>query len=278
MQKHTQRHRTADTGLGTGTSAMYRSNIKVWSLSLAAIAVLAVGFGEQARVRGFINDGRSRISRMMLFHEANWEEIGASNLSARVSKEQLVRVSGLKDGQEMLQIDLGELESRLMAIPWLESVQIQKKLPSTISIRYTVHHAHALSLRKGKLWSISTFGHWIAPLERGEVLDLPVMINEESMAFEILWLDALETELGAHLLQIHEVGYQMANSRATAILELQYQSQALKISLVASGKPMQEQLTRLKQVVQYLIKNNILVSSVDLRLGKKVVVNVGKRP
>ena len=256
----------------------YRSNIKVLSLSLATIAAVALTIGERTRVRSFIDDGRSRISRMMLLQEATWEEIGASNLSVRVSKEQLNNVSGLKTGQEMLQIDLDELEARLLTIPWIESVQIQKKLPSTISVRYTVHYAHALGLRKGKLWSISSLGHWIAPLAKGEVLDLPVLSNEDTIPLEMLWLDALETELGTHLLQIHEIGFQAASSKLTALLELQYQSQTLKISLAASGKPMQEQLTRLKQVVQYLIKNNILVSSVDLRLGKKVVVNVGKRP
>ena len=261
--------------------AIHRPNIKVLSLSLATILAVALAYGERSRMQSFIQEGRSRISHMMLLDQVLWEEVGASNLSARVSKEQLTAASGLKNGQEMLQIDLAELESRLMTLPWIESVQIQKKLPSTISIRYTVHYAHALGLRKGKLWLISSFGHWIAPfnaLARGEVLDLPILANEDSIPLEMLWLDALETELGSHLLQIHEINYQPSNSKLTALLEIQYQSQALKISLTAGGKPAPEPLTRLKQVVQYLIKNNILVSNVDLRLGKKVVVNVGKRP
>ncbi len=261
--------------------AIQRPNIKVLSLSLATIALFGLAFGERSRMQGFIAEGSSRISRLMLLDQVVWEEVGASNLSSRISKEQLTAASGLKNGQEMLQINLAEVESRLMALPWIESVQIQKKLPSTISIRYTVHYAHALGLRKGKLWLISSFGHWIAPLNNfahGEALDLPVLANEDSIPMELLWLEALETELSTHLLQIHEIGFQTSSSKLTALLELQYQSQSLKTSLTASGKPMQEPLTRLKQVVQYLIKNNILVSNVDLRLGKKVVVNVGKRP
>jgi cell division protein FtsQ len=230
------------------------------------------------RVATLIETARHRISSMMLLEQVVWEEVGSTNLSAQVTKDLMWEASGLRLGQEMLGIDLNDLEKRLLSIPWVESAQIQKKLPSTLLVRYTVHHARAIGLRQGRPWKISSTGLWVAPVASGPAMDLPVLTGADTLGMELRWLDALERELNGPLLQIHEVNFSASSGKLTAIAELQFSSQSAKVRVLASGAPAQDTLNRLNRVVQYLIKNNILVSTIDLRPGKKVVVNVGKRP
>lgn len=255
-----------------------RLKIKMIALSLVASAAIGLGVFERGRVERFIEQGRARVSQMMRLETLVWEEVGASNLSNRVSKEMLLSVSQLKLGQEMLPIDLDALEKRLLSVPWIESLQIQKKLPSTILVRYTVHQARAFGLRKGKLWLVSSGGKWIAPFSPDLSLDLPLLAREDSTELELSWLEALENGLGSLLVQVHEVSFSRDRSRSSALVELQYTSQSVKLMILGAGRPAPDSLDRLKRVVQYLIKNNILVATVDLRMGKKVVVNVGGSP
>lgn len=261
-------------------------NIKIFVVSIAALAATSATIFESRRVHNLIEGWRTqfsnRISQMMRLEQVNWEEVGTSNLSSRVSKGLLWKTSNLVMGQEMLKISLSDLESKLASIPWIESVQIQRKLPSTIDVRYTVHQAYALGIKKGKLWSISSAGKWIAPLGNDSSLDLPLLTNEETLTYELSWLEGLENALGNLIFQIHELRFVHQKTeervRGTVLVDLQYPSRNIKVSIVAMGLPEQGALSRLKRVVQYLIKNNILVSTIDLRPGKKVVVNVGKRP
>lgn len=239
------------------------------ALSLATIAALGL-----ALPRARLSD---RLSRTLKLDQVIWDETGSTNLSARVSKELLWSMSGLSYGQEILRIDLAELERRIGAVPWIESVQIQKRLPSTLSVHYTTHQARFLGIHKGKTWFISSKGTWITPIDDGAWLDLPVYSGDESgVAAALVWTESLEKELQPFLLQVHEIN--LVGNKMTSLIEVKYASQALKVTVVGYSRPTLSDLSRLNRVVQYLIKNNILVSAIDLRPGKKVVVNVGKRP
>lgn len=214
----------------------------------------------------------------MRLQQVDWQEVGKSNLSSLVTKEVLWKATELEMGQEMLPIRLEELEKKILAVSWVESVQIQKRLPSTLVVRYTTHNARATALRKGKLWTISSTGEWIAPLGKLH-LDLPVIMTAQEPQAAIKWLDVLESDLRPYVAQVHEVkGNAGSATRFSALIDLKYPSKPAKVTLLAGDEPSPENLDRLKRVVQYLIKNNILVSTIDLRPGKKVVVNVGQRP
>lgn len=269
-----------------GPKAPRGRKLRVYALSLAGAAALALTLTQGHRVTSVVETASdrltknisSRISSVLKLDQVVWEEVGSTNLSHKVTQELLWSMSDLKIGQEMLKIDLKALESRLLGVPWIESVQLQKKLPSTLHVKYTVHHARALGLKKSKLWSVSSHGSWIAPVGAESAVDLPLLVGESTVDQELLWLDTLEKELGALLHQVHEVNFAPETSKLTALIELRFTSQPLKISLVANGMPTPESINRLRRVVQYLIKNNILISTIDLRPGKKVVVNVGRSP
>lgn len=260
-------------------------HIKVFAVSLVSVAAVGLALLKGPSVfEKLRHQVHSKISAHMKLEEIIWEEVGSTNLSNKITKEDLWKISDLKNGQEMLPIKLSDLEKKLLSLPLIESVQIQKKLPSTLFIKYTAHHARALGVRNNKPWLISSSGKWIAPIRHDldYPTDLPIMLNEDELASELMWLDGLEKELAGVLVHVHEVNSLFRASsihdRTSAIIELSYPSQRVKVQLIGPSKPQPESYIRLKRVVQYLIKNNILVSVIDLRPGKKVVVNVGKRP
>lgn len=233
-----------------------------------------------------------KAGKWVKLEEIVWQESGSTNLSSKVSKNQLLHASGLNLGDSLLALDLAETEKKILNVPWIESVRLQKKLPSQLVIDYTVHEARALGIRGNRVWFISSEGRWIAPIEKGapQDSDLPFLADAARVESQLLWLETLEADLNPYLLQVHELRLvdrpllERPRSESSsnfmqmqAIVEIKYASRSAKISLLAQEKPQVDSLNRLKHVVQYLIKNNILVSSLDMRSGQKVVVNVGKR-
>ncbi|GEM_PF-1610191 len=232
-----------------------------------------------------------RVSRNFLLEEIEWQEIGDSNLSAFVTQELLWQTSGLRKGDEVLKVQLSEIEARLLSIPWIESVQIQKKIPSSLLVQYSVHAARALLLKKNQLWFLSNGGQIIAPASEMRTVnssDLPVVIP--ALTSDGGELDAALSVMNA-LEEASRVVYEvrLAKDRIVVLSELPYLSAGRKLELwfrngdkkdvgeAPADLQIDSALNRLNRVAQYLIKNNILVSSIDLRGAKKVVVNVGKR-
>lgn len=268
-------------------TAPYRRSIVVFGaagMAVVGLVVLAILEGPwiygsiALKLQRFCEAHFSRkISSLMRLQEVSWEELGTSNLSYRAPSTLLWDVSGLRIGQEILAIDLKELEKKLLAVPWLESVHIQKMLPATLRVRYVIYQARALAVRKGRLWLISASGKWIAPVDAGVgevLLDLPVLSNEDTIQRELAWLDALEREAPANVAAIHEINLLTAASKMTAVVELKYGSRARKVNVIALDKPQPEGLTHLKRVMEYVVKNGIEVSAIDIRPGTRVIVNV----
>lgn len=254
--------------------ARRRNRFKVLAFSVASVLAVFFSVAKGPNLA-------KQIGNVMRLEQVEWEEVGSTNLSKLVTKDMLRKAGELTKGEEMLPIDLGELETKLRAVPWIESVYIQKKLPSTLYIRYTTHNARAIALRKGKLWTLSSAGQWIAPLGKLH-LDLPVIISgaqSDQVALALKWLETLETGFKNQIPQVHELNISGDKfTKISVLVDLKYPSTTTKITLRALEEPTPESLARLKRVVQYLIKNNILVSTIDLRTSKKVVVNVGRKP
>lgn len=264
-------------------------------LGLAGAAFLALAVAVWLRGPSVASEARGFVSRFIFgrvlsrftLHELEWREIGAGNLSPCVSEELLWKTSGLRKGQPLFETPLAEIEKKLMTIAWLKSVRIQERLPSGLFIQYETHQAKAIGLRERKPWLLSAGGQWIAPALAHE-LDLPVLSGFESMEDAVAWLGAFEKVFSEEALQVHEITAthlrEVGATKIQALVELRYRHpigvQAAKALVIAdggAGPSRDPMLIRLKRVIQYLIKNNILVSTIDLRAGQKVVVNVGKR-
>lgn len=266
--------------------------LKLSFASAALVALVAAAWlhGPSAarEVRGLVSRFISgRVLSRFTLRELEWREIGTGNLSARVNDDLLWKTSGLRKGQPLFETPLAEIETKLTTIPWLKSVRIQERLPSGLFIQYETHQAKAIGLRSHKPWLLSAEGHWIAPASALD-LDLPVLSGFESREDAVDWLSAFERIFKEEVLQVHEVtAVRLRAGKAIkiqALVEMRYRhpvgaqaAKALVIADAAASSSRDKMFIRLKHVIQYLIKNNILVSTIDLRAGQKVVVNVGKR-
>ncbi len=282
--------------------------------ALVLVSVLLVVFTSLSLQFGlidFLGRGVARLSASMTLKEVILEEVGSSNLSDLVTKESLFEVSGLAYGQEVLRIDLKGVEQRLKTIPWLESVHIQKRLPGVVSVKYQVYNARVLCIKNRKPWIVSDGGLLLAPVDTllkpiasqqkkgfqelvsaiekpaaaatmqmnsnlDQKIDLPVLHQEATIADELRWLDALEKELSPFILQVHEITLDKTGA-IRALIELNYKNYSSKLVVTSFTQIPQGAMNRLRKVVGYLIENHIMAESVDLRPGKKVVVNIGKR-
>lgn len=212
----------------------------------------------------------------MTLENVEWEELGSSNLSYQINNELLETKTGITRGQSLMRVDLKDLERKLLLIPWIQSVQLRKELPSAIHVQYTTYFARALALKPSSQtpWYVSSSGHWISPV-LPKLLDLPIL-GGENLELELEWLDSLEKQLQPFIGRIHEI--KTWSKKTSVILEVVYASQRALVTLFANPSPDPDLLRRVKRVFQYLIKNNILVSSIECRTGKKVVVNRATRP
>lgn len=250
------------------------------AIALSAVTLLAMGGPfVLTKVRAVSSLVAAKISGAVHLERYECEQLGSSNLSALVNSERIRLASGVKVGDELLPLDLDHVEKKILSIPWIRTVQVKKQLPANLIVRYSLHQARAIVPRQSKPWIVSDTLEWIAPYKKMieaqtptfSGVDLPVLVREETLVAELSWLEALEKQFTVHEVSVGNDG------RVSAIVELKYTSHSTKVVVVGFGNPHLHQLERLRSVASYLVKNNIIVSSIDLRGGKKVVVNIGKR-
>lgn len=220
---------------------------------------------------------KDSISKYMLLENINIEATQSTNTSDFITRDLILSTANLSVGLRLFELSTNEIEKKILTIPWIESVRIYKRLPNTLYIEYTPHTIRALGIKNQNIWLITKHGRWIFTPNDHDILsrmDLPIITDESMTETELLWLEAIEENLSEFKVQVHEVSYQ---DKIQLILELATHRNTNKVFLFAERLPTSESMDRLKKVVQYLIKNNILVSTVDIRPPEKVVVNVGKR-
>ncbi|MHB0977137.1 MAG: cell division protein FtsQ/DivIB [Candidatus Aquicultorales bacterium] len=104
-----------------------------------------------------------------LFDLSKVEITGVSKLK----KADIVLLSGIKKGDNLLKLDSGGVEKRLRINPWIKSVKISKQLPSTLAIAVTERKPFAVILTKKGFFHIDDEGWVIERLSDGTASTLP---------------------------------------------------------------------------------------------------------
>ncbi len=261
-------------------------------MGIVTTLIVAAALSEHAGIPSKLQDqfAKKFLTRFKLLN-IEWTEQGSSNLSFKINSDYLWKMSQLKKGDPLFEINLDDLENRILKIPYIQSIQIQKHLSMGLAVQYKVYQAKAIATKNNRPWIVSTEGKWISPVEGGNSypLDIPFLSGFDSLESALNWLKNFEkicaTEGLIQKIQIHEIN--KVGQDIFALLQFKYSIQTLKVQIIF---PDQERLMdknlplekdklfgRLQKTIQYLIKNNILVSRIDLRAGQKIVVNVGKR-
>lgn len=98
------------------------------------------------------------------------EIIGANKLS----KEEILRESGVKEGQSIFTIKVSDAVKKLSTNPWIKGVTVRKQFPDKVIIRVVEREAESL-VRRGGLWYLSAEGELFKLVEQGDPVDFPVI-------------------------------------------------------------------------------------------------------
>lgn len=125
------------------------------------------------------------------------------------TRSELQRVSRQWIGMNLFQLDIDRVQNDLQALPWVERVSIEKKLPSTLKITVTERRPVALAMLDGSMRYVDKRGNAFAELtpEVGNP-DLPLILSsapaQRSQCLQVL--QALQSRHPAIYSRISEIG------------------------------------------------------------------------
>jgi cell division protein FtsQ len=96
----------------------------------------------------------------------------------RASPGELLKLSGLTVGQNLWSLDVEALERAMRTHPWVRSVELSRRFPSSVSVEVGEHVPVALAVL-GDLYLLNDEGEPFKRLQPGDRLDLPLVTGVE---------------------------------------------------------------------------------------------------
>ncbi len=204
------------------------------------------------------------------------EKIEVSRLK-RIGGEEIIGLSGLKQGDAMLRMDLRLVAEQIKKNPWVEKVKVNRYFPHTMSIEVSEWEPAAI-VNVGCLYYLDRKGEIFKPLARGDSLDFPVItgITDEDLARDPAGCKGmLKTALDlSDLLKVGSV------FRLQDISEIHIdKGYGYTLFTAEGGVPIKlgndgftEKLARLSRIYKDLSTQLQVVEYVDLNYNDKIVV------
>jgi cell division protein FtsQ len=129
-----------------------------------------------AAVIGAVGGVAARGMRKVLTQSNNFaiREIEVSG-NSHVSKDEILRRSGLKEGLNIFTVDLERAAQSVDSHPWIKGVTIKRKFPNKIVIHVIERKAAAIVRQEGYLKLMDLSGEVFKVLESGDPVDMPVI-------------------------------------------------------------------------------------------------------
>lgn len=99
--------------------------------------------------------------------------------SQRLSPEELAELGGVGTGINVLNINIAEVQRRIAASEWVESVAVTRVLPDGLVIEVNEHEPAFLVRRDEQLFYADAEGRVIAPVSVDKFTSLPLLETEE---------------------------------------------------------------------------------------------------
>lgn len=184
-------------------------------------------------------------------------------------KQDLVKALQLKTEMLLTKIDVNLLQSKVEAMPWVESAVVQRRFPDTIKIDVIEHIPVALWQKKGRYYVITSKG-LVLGKDAGiyGLQDLPVIVGDGAplKVPELLLLLSQNKELFARLKGATFVGKRRWN------IILDSLDKGLVIKLPENGVEAALQRLETLQEKYAILKRKLTL--IDLRLPLKLIVRL----
>jgi cell division protein FtsQ len=98
------------------------------------------------------------------------------------TEQDVLRYTGLQQGQNLFQMDLGTLERSLGVHPWVKTVELRRRLPDMVEVNVTEHVPVAL-ISLGDLYLLDADGEPFKRVRVGDALDLVLVSGVDRDAY-----------------------------------------------------------------------------------------------
>ena len=138
-----------------------------WSLGVAAVVVVSFGI--------------LFAYRWVTAHEF----FALSNLriegSHRLGRDEIAQMGGVSAGQNVLGINIADVQRRIAASEWIESVAVTRVLPDGLVIDVREREPAFLTRRDERLYYADATGQIIAPVNVDKFISLPLLETEDGL-------------------------------------------------------------------------------------------------
>ena len=112
----------------------------------------------------------------------------------RVPADDIRAAVGIEIGTPIFEVDLAAARNRVQAIGWVESVIVERHLPSTLHVRIVERTPVALWQRNQQLVMVDRAGKEIATESVGQFGHLPIIVGDGALDHMPTLLDAMATD------------------------------------------------------------------------------------
>lgn len=98
--------------------------------------------------------------------EGNWNYLSAEGLTS---------LSGVREGDNLFWVRVGEVRERLRTNPWVKAASVHRGLPGTLGIRVEEQEPTALLLSDGRLFYVNAEARIFKEVETGDDKDFPIL-------------------------------------------------------------------------------------------------------
>ena len=171
-----------------------------------------------------------------------------------LTDEEIIQLTGLKKDTNILNYRINIIENNLLKCDWIQKVKIRRSLPSTYEIEIQERKPVFLIINNNKLYYLDNKGQYIAKVENGRFISLPVLYINSATKKEINLLPEFINDL-----EISKFPYALKDINWVNINELygfELFIEENNLTLQIDFKNFDENIKNLIQVLEDLKKRN----------------------
>lgn len=248
---------------------------------LAAFFVGLIALGAMATQTSLFNVDEIPVE-VQIVNSGSVEHILQQSVSQKISKNQK-----LFKNKKIWAVSLGKVHDVVVREPWVKSVRISRRLPNQVNIVVEPKRAVAMLLvQKAKgtipeLRALTADGSVLklpnstaaldVPIARGPNLSAETEAGKEARTKLIEFIASIPNEGSLSTKNIAEISYVPNEGFSLALIPM-------KSTVLLGNEKIQTKVTRVSQVLDYLLAHQLRGRVIDASFSKKVLVRLRKDP
>lgn len=195
----------------------------------------------------------------------------------KLKEEDLLNISGIRQGRNTFRLDLEAISKQIMANPWVEQVSVRRELPKSLAVDVKEREPFAKVFANGKLFLIDEKGYVMARVENNDYKTLPVIggfsmdkQNDEGLYYPRIFmagLKLLKFSRESNLFRAPIAGVRIENRNELTLI-----APGGKMEIRVDARNLAEGLPKLEAIFDYARMEGKTIKFIDLSFRKKAVV------